>query len=1161
MMHWKAFRFLLFCLALLMAADNPGTQDKRLKIISADVFTYSTKDSLVVQRFQGNVIFGKGTMSLYTDEATYFEKGDEMHLNGFVKMTDVEDTLSCQTLVYYNTSGLLKARGAVVFKQARQTITCDSLNYWTELDSGRAFSNVTMIQPGRRVTTDSFTYKKTSGIRGSSFDARGNTLVVDGNRIIAAAEISYDDDQQLLVLKRECSVTSPDKGMTGENISIQYADTVIRHLEVGGTAYAYSDFNARTQPGPNPLKNFRDTMSASRLTAEFEEDRLSVLTLMKMATTEYHVVQDTVLQGVNIATGDTIIVSFDDGEMDRIRVYGGGRGKFIPEGNNSPVDDEIVYKAEYLDYHVNEETTFLQRKASVAYEGMELTAGDIRADWNKNILTANTWEDIPPTITSIGNEPMSGKFMEFNLLTKHGRVVKGKTRFNEGNYSGKEVYRDDPDIYHVTDSRYSTCDLEPAHFYFSSKEMKMIPDDRVIAKPLILFIYDLPVFGVPFAVFPNKGGGRHSGWIMPNFGTRPRDGTFFEGLGYYWAPNDYMDWKMRLNFRDKKGIDLNGYFNYKLRYRFNGSLTTTLYREIVGNDIADLFTKQVNQQYKLNWTHNQTIDPTQRISISANYVSNNTINQDFGWDLSTRLDQRMESRANYSKTWPGTKNSLSVNLAESYDLLAAVKRPDELGKSAGGLYVERTRKVPGITFRHGQSQLFGNGKKSRWYHGIYWSGTSTLNTTQKVNLVAASDSTWQDHRNYDKLTGIRHSMGLSSPQTLFGWLTVNPSLRYAEDWVFKYREAQLDSAGFFKTNETGAVVYNEVEKFRPRHTGSLSISANTKIYGVFPAEIGKLRAIRHVITPTISFSWTPDFSKSVLGYEPDYFQQDAAGDKFDRFAGSTAGSTSSRESKSIGFDLNNEFQAKVQVDEKNYKKLNILTWRLNSSYNASADSLKFAAIGSSLRASIPGGLSLDITMTHDPYRLKLLNVSNDPDTSIYEYKRVDEFNPFPRLTSLSAGTGFQFSGGRFSSGRAAVADTVSVEDDINDLYTDRLDKPIPKLGNNTLWKANFSARYSLTKRVSGNEVIDDKTFWVNVKLGVNLTREWSLDYSARIDLNSNEMVNHSFDLYRELHCWEFRFQWWPSGAGSGFRLLINVKNPDLKDIRLKSTGGKLSRLW
>ncbi len=1150
----------LLALVLLLAADETSTVDNRLKIKNADVFTYSTEDSLVVQRFQGNVVFERGSMHLYTDEASYFKSGDEMHLSGFVRMTDLEDTLNCKNLIYYNASGLLKARDSVVFQQANQIITCDSLNYWTEIDSGRAYSNVTMQQTGRNVTTDSFSYKKTHGYRGTSFSATGNTLVIDGDRIISAHEIRYDDDKQTLDLDKECSLTSLDQGMTGENITIQYADSIFRHVDIEGSGYAYHDLNAKTRPGARTLKNFRDNMSAGKMSAEFENNKLSILKLIKMASTEYHVVQDTVLQGVNSATGDTIVVNFAEAEMERIQVYGGGRGNFVPEGNNSPVKDEIIYQADYLDYHVNEQTTLLQKLASVSYQGMELTAGDIHADWNKNTLTANRWQDILPTITSVGNEPMAGEFMEFNLITKHGRVVKGKTRFNEGNYSGSEVYRDDPDIYHVTDSRYSTCDLEPAHFYFSSNEMKMIPDDRVIAKPLILYIYDLPVFGVPFAVFPNKGGGRHSGWIMPNFGTRPSDGTFFEGLGYYWAPNDYLDWKMRLNFRDKRGIDLNGYLNYKLRYQFNGSLTTTLYRNVTGNEIADLFTQKVDQQYKINWSHTQTIDPTQRLSISANYVSSNTINQDFGWDLSTRLDQRLESRVNYSKTWPGTKNSLSVNLSESYDLLAASKRPDELGRSVDDIYVERTRKVPGISFRHGQSQLFGNGKKSRWYHGIYWSSSSTLNTTQKVGLVAASDSTWQDRRDYDKITGIKHSLSLSSPQTLFGWLTLNPSLRFTEDWVFKYREAQLDSAGYFVTND-GVVEYHEVEKFLPRHTGSVTLSASTKIYGVIPAEVGRLRAIRHVLTPSLSFNWIPDFSKSVLGLNPGYFQEDAAGEKFDYFTGSSAGATPGRESKTIGFGINNEFQVKMQNDDETYDKLNLLTWRLNSSYNATADSLKFAVISSSVRANIPGGLSLDLSMTHDPYKLKLVNISDNPGSENYQYKRVNQFNGFPRLTSLSAGTSFQFTGKRFSSANTAEKDTLAVVEDLDELYTDRLDKPIPKLGNNSLWKANFSVRYSLTNRVSGPEIISDKTFWVNLKLGVNLTKEWSLDYSARIDLDTNEMVDHSFDLYRELHCWEFRFRWWPSGASSGFRLLINVKNPDLKDIKLKSTAGKFSGLW
>jgi len=217
----------------------------------------------------------------------------------------------------------------------------------------------------------------------------------------------------------------------------------------------------------------------------------------------------------------------------------------------------------------------------------------------------------------------------------------------------------------------------------------------VIARPIVLYIFDLPIFGIPLAVFPNKGGGRHSGWIMPSFGNTRTGGTYFHGLGYFWAPNDYFDGKLLVNFRDEQGLDFKGRLRYKKRYYFNGIVDSELFREVTSGDIVDLISGEVTQQWKMHWKHSQIIDPTQNLSVDFYYVSDNRLNQDYGWDLSTRLQQRLKSSAYYSKTWPGTKNSLSISLSEDYDLLATVKLPVDEFIGPGQVLLEKTGYCPG----------------------------------------------------------------------------------------------------------------------------------------------------------------------------------------------------------------------------------------------------------------------------------------------------------------------------------------------------------------------------------------------------------------------------------------------------------------------------------
>jgi lipopolysaccharide export system protein LptA len=1148
-------RFILFILlSFTLSADN----DDRLKILQAGSLERMEMEGEKVQQFVGDVILQRGTMTLYTDKAIHYLNRNEYHLLGSVKLVDETDTLLSKSMFFYNDRvNYLKAMDDIFFTQDNQVITCDSLLYWTELDSGLAMGNVIMMSKMDTMTATTFNYWKTDGYRGTSFVTSGGTKIYEDEKVIVAESISYDDNEQFMSLNVGSSLEEPGKGISGNNIHIQYNDSLIQSIFVDGQTHAYQDMNAMLYSGDTGSHKFTDNMSASYMSSFFEDGEMYELNLIGMATTKYNVVKDSLLQGLNKATGDTITVSFEDGDMNRIQVFGGGRGVFEPEVANSRIDSVITYQADYLDYHVDEQITYLENDASVDYQGTKLSAGFIKSNWNTDMLDARLKGDVYPTIDSPTSDPMSGDQMEFNLLTHHGRVTLGKTRLNQGYYYGKEIFRDDPNIFHVTKSRYTSCDLDRPHFHLASRKMKMITGDKVVARPIILSIYDIPLFGIPLAVFPNKGGERHSGWIMPSFGHSKSAGTYFHGLGYYWAPNDYLDGKVLFNFRDQQGFDVKGKLNYVKRYKFSGNISSDIFRNVDSNEIADIFKDNVSKQWRIHWNHNHRIDPTQNVIIDANYVSDNKINQDYGYDLKTRLEQRLRSQAIYSKHWASTKNSLSLTLSEDFDLLAAESLPSEKSKSPGDKLIERTRTFPSISFSHSLTQVFGNGPK--WYNSIYWRMSSLLTARQAVNLVAATDSTWFQDRTYDRTYQARHNFTLTSPQKVSGWLTLSPSFKLTSDWVFKYRKAQLDESGaFVKDSVTSVIVYDEIEKFLPRNTFTLSISANTKMYGTFPVRIGKLDAIRHVMTPNISFSWKPDFSKNVLGADPGYFQRDVNGEKFDKFTGSTAGSTSSRESKTIGYSLRNEFQTKYLISEDTYSKETIATWNMNGSYNATADSLRFSPISSGIRAGIPGGMDIDVSMSHNLYKLKL-----NPDIS--KLVPVDEFSSYPRLTSLSIGTSLRLSG---TSLIEPDLSTDPVEPDT--IYTGALldegvqldtgiESAAPSIGRANLWEATLGLRYSLNKRVEGEEVVDDKTYWMNTNLTLRITRNWVMRYNARINMLERELVTHSFDFYRELHCWELRFQWWPSGGGKGFMLRINVKNPDLQDIKLKSTGGSIWR--
>ena len=1075
-------------------------------------FEQTKIDGESVRKFTDNVYIYKDSLSLFTDKALQYLDRNELHLLGNTKMIDTGDTLTCENMIF-----------------------------WTAIDSINAQGNVQLSQKDRRLTSSIIDYWKGAGYRGSSFTAKGNVNIVESDRHVQAEIIKYDDVSQQMILEENAIVSNQNRSLSGNNMTIQYMDSLLNRISIHNDAFATNLVDAKLDSN-GVFQKFRDEMNSSNMNAYFSDGDLSSLIMSGMANTELHVIEDSLYMGKNIASGDSVIISFEKDELHRIQINGGGRGKFEPEPLNASIDSTVTYEAEFIDYHVQDEESFFEKKAIVKYEDSILKAGHIHVDWQTSLLDATEKDGERPSVKTGRDAPIIGEDFKFDLNSKHGVIKKGKTALDDSYYHGDKIYRDEPNIVHVKNSIYTSCDLDEPHYYLGSKQMKMLPGDRVIARPLWLHIYDIPIIGIPLAVFPSKGGGRRSGWIMPSFGASASRGSYLRHLGYFWAPNDYLDAKFLLSFYDEHGVDSRSTINYKKRYKYNGNVKMSFLRKLQGtNNIGAISSDSTSQNWDLRWRHSHKIDPTQNLSINYTYVSSNNYYQDTGYDLETRLKQQINSSLNYSKNWSSWKNSLSLNLSETYDLLAEDEKLEE-PSSVDDYFFYKNRSLPNMSFRHGHSALFGAG--DHFYNSLYWSSSSSFNGNQKIGFSAPTDSTWADTTAYTK--GINHNVSLSAPQKFLGWLTLNPRVSLKEDWVFEYREPELDTNNNFiniASVERPIYKYEKVESFNRRLTGSASLSANTKIYGIFPFPIGNAEAIRHVVTPSLSYSYRPDFSKSIIGIDPQYILTDNDGNEFDPFAGSTAGATSTNEQKKIGLSLQNLFQMKIRKDDK-IDKVDLLSWKMQTAYNAAADSLKWSTLRSTFKTTIPGGLKLDISATHDVYE------RND------EGIRIDQLtNPY--LTKMDASTSFRISGKRligFEESTTTDVDTTDFDDELLDMNESDL---APKMAKGSLWQASFSMRYSKQQKYDYQENVYDwnNDFWLNTNLKIMLSENWKLSYNTRFDVLEQKMLSQSFHLSRPLHCWEFTFKWWPSGGSKGFFLNISVKHPDLQDIKIESRGG------
>ena len=281
---------------------------------SAEEMDQIKVDGQTIRRLKENVRFVKTNQIIITDNAVQYITDDILYMNGNTIMINGLDTL-----------------------------TCDSMVYWSEMDSGYAMGKVRYVQPenSRRLTTEIFHYWQTEGYRGSSFITKGYTRITEPDQLITANKISYDDDKQTMKLTVNASVENPTRGIFGDEIIIQYADSLIKEINVTTNASAYNDLTVRIKEN-GPYRKFRDKMSSREMIAHFNDNEITQLELIRMATTFYHVINDSLLAGNNEASGDSIQIDFSNGNIRRIQVVGGALGEFAPEDNNTKIDNQKI---------------------------------------------------------------------------------------------------------------------------------------------------------------------------------------------------------------------------------------------------------------------------------------------------------------------------------------------------------------------------------------------------------------------------------------------------------------------------------------------------------------------------------------------------------------------------------------------------------------------------------------------------------------------------------------------------------------------------------------------------------------------------------------------------------------------------------------------------
>jgi LptD protein len=830
-----------------------------------------------------------------------------------------------------------------------------------------------------------------------------------------------------------------------------------------------------------------------------------------------------------------------------------GKDSLAVKQSSSVLKSKVDYNArDSIRFDVSNQKMYLYGEAIVKYENMQLKAEYIEIDIEKNITFSHGKRDSAghavldtlgrpigdPSFSDAG-KTFDAKELTYNFQTKKGKIREVTTKEGEGYIHAKDAKKDTGDVYYVKTGKYTTCDLENPHFYLNASKIKVIPNDKIITGPAYLVIADVPTpLILPFGVFPNKKG-RRSGVIIPAYGESAALGFFLKDGGYYFGINDYFDQTLKGDIYSLGSYNLNSITNYVKRYKYKGYMDIKLGQmQFSEKEFPDY---RKNKTFWLVWQHAQDakLNPTSRFSANVNagsgtyqtYLTNN---------INDYLTNTFSSKISWDKSWQGKPYYFSANLGHSQ-----TKRP-RLDKK--GVETEVNLDAPEITFT-----------RDRWFpfQGKNYTGKPTvfqkIGTSYKLsaqNKITTGDSILFKSKSLTKLrNGLNVNVPISTSMNI-GPIIISPS-------------AGINGYGYLQSYrkhfnaDSDRVVVDTLNGFKYAYDYNAAVSAGTKLYGMFAFKKGRLKAIRHVISPNASFGFRPDFGQKKYGFY-DYVQSNKAGtlQQYSFFENAVNGGPGAGKSGVLSLSLNNSLEMKLRPAKKDTsgqdrKIILIESFGISSSYNIAAETFKWSQTSLYARTRLFKVIDLAYNGSIDPYAY---------DTSLgrridrFQYKVNGEVGRWTQTTAnLSVNTDvrnlFRKKSTPLNSQTSPVKQGYKNElayiQSHPDYYVD-FNVPWTMTVSYVVTYSNSFNTNNIKKPVMQDTVIQTLGF----SGSVSLTKKWKVGFRSGIDFIRKDFTFTSFDVYRDLHCWEMTLNWIPFGFRKSYMLTIRVKASALQDLKL-----------
>lgn len=800
-----------------------------------------------------------------------------------------------------------------------------------------------------------------------------------------------------------------------------------------------------------------------------------------------------------------------------------------------PLDAPVIYEASDSIVFTKEGYAHLYGEGKVNYQNIELTSAVITMNMDSSTVYATGVTDTAGVETGSpifkdGETPYESKIMRYNFKTKKGFINSIVTQQGEGYVTSEEGKKGANDEIYMRHGKYTTCDNhEHPHFYLRLSMAKVRPKKNVVFGPAQLVVEDVPLpIAVPFGFFPFNSS-YSSGFIMPTYGDEMNRGFYLRDGGYYFAISDQMDLKVLGEIFTKGSWGLSAASNYNKRYKFSGSFNASYLVTKTGE--KNMPDYSVSKDFRIQWSHRQDAkaNPNSSFSASVNFATSSYDRSSLSslYNPQQYSQNTKASSVSYSRNFPeiGLNISGAFNITQNTrDSSLSMTLPD-VNISLNRIYPFKRKKTAG---------------DERWYEKIslQYTGSITNSISTKDNLLFKTPLTqWEN--------GMQHKIPVSATFNLFKYINIVPSFNYTERWYLRKVKQSYDASPTSRDH----VKRDTINGFNRLYDYNLSLQMNTKLYGMYKPLFMKSKElqIRHVFTPTVSYTYTPDFGKSRYGYYDTYTYTDEDGEvrtvEYSPYEGAVYGYPGKNMSQNISFSIDNNIEMKMKSDKDTtgYKKISLID-QLGASLSYDVANKKWSDLSMNLRLKFPNNYTFNMNASFATYAYQFDENGNVVvgDRTEWSYGRFGRFQGYSGSFSytLNNDTFKKLFGKKDENedkNKKKKEDSEDEEEDTEESENQNNNSNMRKTEKASVdsdgylafkfpWSISLSYSYSIREDRTKNINIKKMrypyslTHSLNVSGNFKIGSRWNMTYSTGYDFTSKEMSMTTLNITRDLHC-------------------------------------------